>query len=241
MSLFSASTTHRLCNIWNSWLKVLERVIHIFFWHCPHSSARFNTLLTRPILPRGGKSNHVQQLFKPALLPTPRTSARSSLMLFSYLLELAHTIITSSPPFKSKTPLRVFFLKHNSIHHHWLASFCSVRAKDVLALLHLLFGIIFTFPHTNTTTIFKEIHHPDVVLCSIWCQSCLNIIVWLLHFVWYSILEGFLMFLIKHALCQKEMEHVNVEDELKPRNWKVRGKICALTQWDEHKDGVLSI
>lgn len=131
----------------------LGRVIHIFYGYSPHSGARFNTQLTKPVLPCGGKTNHVQQLFKTRPLPVPRMLPRSSLM-FSHLLEVPesprYTIITYSR-------LRVFQHKLNQssmpciilLHH-------SQRCSSIP-----LFPFRYSL-HANNAKIYKEIHLPDI-------------------------------------------------------------------------------
>lgn len=96
---------NNLSSVWhicNSWPEVGEIVVsHISTDTFPHSSARFNTQ-PQPFSPRGGKTNHVQQLFKTRSLPAPWTSPP----LFSYVQPSVgrsrsprHTIITTHSPF----------------------------------------------------------------------------------------------------------------------------------------------
>lgn len=101
----------------------------------PQSSSRFNTHLTKPILPHSEKTNHVQQLFSCQAVPlaVPQMSPCSSLM-FSHLLEVPespqHRIITYSSPFKSNR-LHWGFFSANLIHHQCLTSLRRIRAKEI--------------------------------------------------------------------------------------------------------------
>lgn len=134
---------------WNSFmLKVWEEWCTCFTQSSPRSSARFNTQLTKPILPHGGKTNHVQQRLKLAL-------TTNAAPLASYVRTICRR--SQSRLGAPSTPLLLTNQADSAegvnsvsckIHHRRLA---SSHSEDFLTLF-----LIFSLLHTNNAPFLRR-------------------------------------------------------------------------------------